>query len=119
MEVVVAKRKEADSKTAAILKYSKEHPDEGPSAISAALSSQGIEVSAQYVSTIKSKFGVAGPRKRRGRKASPSAVRTRAASGSGRSDVRYASLMKAKDFVQAVGGIQNAKRILEAYASLQ
>ena len=117
----MAKRKNGNSKTAAILKYSKEHPNEGPSAISAALSSQGIDVSAQYVSTIKSKFGVAGPRKRRGRrgrKTSPAAPRTRAAR-SGGNDVGYDSLVKAKNFVQSVGGVQNALRILKAYADLQ
>jgi len=119
----VAKRKNGNSKTDAILKYSKEHPNEGPSAISAALSSQGIKVSAQYVSTIKSKFGVAGPRKRRagrGRKAkalSTGATRSRASGG--RHDVGYESLLKAKNFVQSVGGIENAKRVLEAFANLQ
>ncbi|MCA9267191.1 MAG: hypothetical protein KDA41_01910 [Planctomycetales bacterium] len=61
-------RRKKPSKRAAILAYMEAHPAEGASAVAAAVTSQGIKVSAQYVSNVKAslkrgKKGAAGGRK--------------------------------------------------------
>jgi hypothetical protein len=109
----VAKRKKsAVNKTEAILTYAAEHPEVGPTEIVDALGSQGIKVSAQYVSSIRSKHGMA--KKRRGRKGKTAAAAPRGRRG----DVIFDNLLEAKKFVQSLGNVDKARKVLDAYARL-
>ncbi len=113
----MAKSKKEDvNKTKAIIDYSKANPTHGPTVIVEELKKQGIAVSPQYVSSIRSKAGVAKKRKRRGRK-SEAAGAPAAATRS--SEVVYTNLMEAKKFVRSVGNLAKAKRVLEALGNLQ
>jgi hypothetical protein len=113
-------KKRGVSKTEAILNYAKENPGAGPSAIASALGQQGIDVSAQYVSSIRSKHGVTKRRRRRGRRGA-NAVAATAASGGGRQkkQIAFDSLLEAKKFVHSLGGVDKARTALEAFAKLQ
>ena len=63
----MAKKRRGSNKTAAIKEYLAAHPEQGASAVATALTEQGLNVSAQYVSTIKSKLGLGDASSSRGK----------------------------------------------------
>lgn len=84
--------------------YKSNHKRAKPKEISQALSAQGTEVSAQYVSTILS-----NARKRRGGKG-----RGKAAAGAPGKKDAYGRLVQAKRFVDQIGGYDKAREALDA-----
>lgn len=113
----MGRKRSGVNKTAAIKDYLSSNPDAGPKDVAAALTDKGLKVTAQYVSTIKSKLGLGGAtggtKKRRGRP--PAAATGKKAPGA----VAYDSLVAARNFVRSVGGVDRARGALEAYAELQ
>lgn len=106
------------SKTQAIIDYCKKNPQAKPKAIAEALKKeQGLDVNPQYISSIRTKFGLSR-RRRRGRpRAAAAAAPARAVTR--KTAVAYENLVEAKRFVQSVGDLQRARQALDAYASLQ
>lgn len=106
-----AKKKAGDAgvnKAKAIREYSAKHPEAGPSAIAEALNeTHGWEISAQYVSTIKSsdrrRMGITG---KRGRPAGST------------KEISVGKLKKAKQLAEELGGVQQARAALDALAEL-
>ena len=108
----MAKRK--INKTQAVLAYLADNPDDKPKAVAEALSSRGIKVTAGAVSTIKfnaAKKGTA-PAAKIGRPA-------KAVKASGQGSSSLDQLLAAKDLVDKVGGVDEAKRLLDALAKLR
>ena len=104
------------NKSQAIRDYIKANPDEGPTAVAAALnSSQGWDISAAYVSTIKNKMKGPSKSSRSSRSASRSRASSRSAAASG---VDAQSLMQAKELAKHAGGINEAKAALDLLAKL-
>jgi hypothetical protein len=101
-EKIVAKRKV--NKSQRILDYCAEHPDAKPKEVAATLNkSEKLNISAQYVSTIRSKHrGVVG--------GGSMATRRR---------VDLHNLIEAKKFVDRVGGLKAAQDAINAIAQLQ
>ncbi|MDP7016587.1 MAG: hypothetical protein QGG36_12355 [Pirellulaceae bacterium] len=94
-----AAAKSGPSKAAAIRAYMEANPEAGPTVAAADLNKQhGWKISAQYVSTIKSTSKSSGKMRR----------------GKGGVD----DLITAKKFADNVGGISNAKSLLDALAQL-
>lgn len=87
------------NKANAIRKYKAENPSAGPSAISEALKKQLPGVTPQYVSTILSMD-----------KRKSGATKTGA--------LTVDDLMKAKEFVEHIGGVSRAKEALEKLVKL-
>jgi hypothetical protein len=97
-------KKSAVNKSQAIRDALAAHPDKSPSEIADVLKADGIVISAQYVSTIKSNAKIKTKRKvmvRRGRPARVSVT----ASGMGTMDAALA-------LIKAAGGLENAKNVL-------
>ncbi len=104
------------NKTLAIKEYCTKNPKAKPREIAEALKAQGIDVTTQYISSIRTKFGLSRRKKPRRPKA--------AASAAGRPTTRrvavaYESLVEAKKFVRSIGDVERARQALEAYANLQ
>ncbi len=96
------------NKAQAIRDYSAKNPEAGPSAIAEALNdTHGWEISAQYVSTIKSsdrrRVGTTG---KRGRPAGST------------KELSVQKLKKAKQLAEEMGGLQQARAALDALADL-
>ena len=108
----MAKTTSGVNKTQAIKDYLTAHPHEGPKAVAEALTAKGLDVTAGYVSTIKSNMKMKGsePGKR-----SASFARSPASGDS----VSLDSLIKAKKLVEELGGVDDARRILDALARLR
>ena len=114
------------TKTAAIQRYLKRRPDAKPREIVAALAKKGIEVTPATVSTIKNQMknkGLLGAaptatktaRKttsRRGRR--PGRPKASAAAGT-----TLEMLKQAKSLAETAGGVDKAKKLLDALAELQ
>lgn len=117
----MARKKGSPNKTAAIKEFYQENPNASPSEAAAKLTEKGLEITPQYVSTIKSKLGLgsSGNGRRGGRPArAASAPAAGAAARKGGASIAYESLVEAKKFVQSVGDVERARRALDAYASL-
>ncbi len=114
------------TKTAAIQRYLKRKPDAKPREIVAALAKKGIQVTPATVSTIKNQMknkgllpaagGTAKPKRatasaRRGRKPG----RPRQAEANTTLDM----LKQAKSLAESAGGVDKAKKLLDALAELQ
>ncbi len=98
------------NKSQEIRDYMKDHPDEGPTAVAAALTAKGVDVTPEFVSTVKStdlRKGKKGKRGKRGRRAVPGSI----------SDTIKA-LESAKKLVDQLGGVSEAKSAIDAYAKL-
>jgi hypothetical protein len=107
---MMAKRKV--NKTAVVKEYLDANPNAGPSEVVAALAEKKINVTANYVSNIKSKSKSGGKRVvRRGRKAA--SVKA-SANGS-----LSGKLAEAIDLVEKVGGIEKARETLDAVKALE
>lgn len=108
------KAKGGPNKSLEIRNYKEANPTASPKEVAEALGKAGIEVSAQFVSTVLSnarkKGGKVGKRGRKpGRKPG---VATAAAGGS------VEHLIKAKKLVDALGGIDKARSAINALAQL-
>ena len=103
------KSKSGVNKSQAIRDYINANPKSKPKEIVEALASQGVAVSPAFVSTLKSND------KRKGRKGP--ARRGRPAGGSN-SGLGLESLVQAKKFADAMGGVSNAREALSALAKI-
>lgn len=97
------------NKTQAVKEYMSQNRKASPKEVSEALTKQGIEVSPNYVSTIKSKL-----KKRRRR---PRKVGAAAASPTDR--LSLSALLDAKRFAERIGNLDKAKELLDALAKLK
>jgi hypothetical protein len=100
-------KKEAVNKSQAIRDALDAHPDKSPSEIAEALKAQGLNVNAQYVSTIKSNA------KAKDRKAV-----TRRKPGRARNN-GFGTVAAALEFIRAVGGIEPAKQALQTVEEIR
>ncbi|MBM3999264.1 MAG: hypothetical protein FJ297_06955 [Planctomycetes bacterium] len=121
----MGRKTEEVSKTSAIVEYSKANPSHGPKAIVLELKKQGIDVTREYVSSIRSKAGVSKKQKRRRGRKSVGTVgaakgrRPAKAQSAEKVNVAIANLVEAKKFVKSIGDMAKAKQALEVLASLQ
>lgn len=108
------KKSDGVNKSQEIRDYMTANPDAGPQAVSKAMAGKGIEVSAQFVSTIKSmdKKKTGGPKKR-GRK--PGSVKTKTTPND---KISAQTLFQAKKLADQLGGVHKAKIALDALARL-
>jgi hypothetical protein len=107
------------NKSQAIRDCKKAHPSHKPAAIANALRSNGIDVSAQFVSTIlsnsKKRKKIRKPGRPKGSVAGGKKVGSRNPS---HDDVSFESLLKVKQIVIELGGIPQAKAALRALEQL-
>ena len=120
-------KKSADgvNKSQAIRDYYKANRKAKPKQVVEAMAEQGIKVSAQYVSTIrtnsKKKSQKKGPGRPVGRPAGRPAGRKAgrpAAKSTGGQTVNLDSLLRVKEMVEEVGGIEEARTALAALERL-
>jgi hypothetical protein len=107
----LAKTKKASvNKSQAIRDALQAHPQRSPLEIAEGLKANGLEVSAQYVSTIKSNAKTKGPKtksvKRRKPRASP-----------GRNG--FGTFQAALHFIREAGGLDHARRALQTIEEIQ
>src|SRR5688572_11720749 len=107
----MAKKSGGPNKSNAIRNYKANHSDAGPKEISEALSKDGVKVTPAFVSTVLSndkRKGGNGRRKRRGgrRPGRPGGNKT------------MATLIQAKKLAEQMGGIERARRALNALSRL-
>lgn len=127
----MAKKKKSagPNKSAAIRDYYDAHPNAMPKEVVEGLKAQGVDVSAQFVSTIRSKQlkdeGMPTKRRRTGRpkrtaaKKRVSVKRGRpAAAAGGDTKVSIEQLVQAKEMVDALGGIEKARRTIDALSQI-
>lgn len=123
------KKRTGPNKSAAIKAYKEANPEAKPKQIAEALQADGVDVNAQYVSTILSQARAKSgqTKKRSGKKTAKKAGRggTRGpravASGGGRAsggDISVQSLMKVKELVSEVGSVDEVRTALSAYERL-
>ena len=98
------------SKPDAIRSALREHSDKGPSEIAVILQKQGVDVTASYISVVKSSL----KSKRRGQ-----GKRVLVRANSDRVSVRRSPLAAAVEFVRAVGGIEAAKQAIASIEEIQ
>jgi|SRR5687768_13747453 hypothetical protein len=106
----MAKKSGGPNKSVAIRDYKASHGDAGPKAIAEALAKEGIKVTPAFVSTVlsndKRKAGKTRRRRRGGRRGAP------------RANKQLASLIQAKKLADEMGGIEPARKALNALAKL-
>jgi hypothetical protein len=114
------KKADAVNKSQCIRDYRKAHPKHKPKQIAEELGKQGVQVTAQFVSTIlstsKRKKSIGKPGRPKGSGAS--AGKARRSSAKSHEDVSYESLLKVKEIVNEMGGIEQARSALAALARL-
>lgn len=118
----MAKKKADVNKSWEIRSYMADNPKAKPRDVVAALKDRGIDVSAQFVSTVKSTSKKKGPAKRRGRpvgstKKAPALTKTVSARKPGET-VSVQSLLKLKRVVKELGSIEEAKAALATLEQL-
>ena len=105
----MAKRKRGGVNVSQLVRdYKSQHKRSKPKDIAEALSAGGTKISPQYVSTVLSNW-----RRKKGRKAK----RAPASSNNG-SGLDVAQLVKAKALVEKLGGIDQAKKAVDALAKI-
>jgi hypothetical protein len=121
----MAKKKAgAVNKSQSIRDYHKAHPKQKPKQIAADLGKKGIKVSPQFVSTIlstsKKKKTIGKPGRPKGSKSTgrgrPVGRSRKAARRLG--EVSFDSLIKVKEIVREMGGIEDARAALTALEKL-
>ncbi len=110
------------TKTSLIQRYLKRHPDAKPREVVAALAKKGVEVTPATVSTIKNQMknkGLLGdsPKAKQGRVAARRGRKPRRTSPAAGATLDM--LKQAKSLAESAGGVDNAKKILDALAELQ
>jgi len=114
----MAKKRSGVNKSKAIREYYEQNPDAKPLDVVAALKQQGVNVSAAFVSTIRSTSKKkSAPTGKRGRPVGSTSARTSSGGGGGAS-VSIDSLLKMKSAVKDMGGIEKAKAALSALEKL-
>ena len=107
------------NKSQSIRDYHKAHPKHKPKQIAAELGRKGIEVSPQFVSTIlstsKKKKRIGKPGRPRGSKSTGGRSRKTSV---GSRKVSIESLIKVKEIVKEMGGIEDARAALTALEKL-
>jgi hypothetical protein len=103
-------KKEAVNKSQAIRDALEAHPDKSPAEIAEGLKAKGLDVSAQYVSTIKSNA------KTKGRKTTI-VRRRKAGEGAGRSS--FGPVQAALHFIREAGGLEQARQALQTVEEVQ
>jgi len=107
----MAKKSEGGvSKTQAVLDYFKNARRAKPATVAAALAEQGIDVSPQYVSSIRSA-------KRKGKKKKRDKGQEEAQPAS--DEVSLSVLLQAMKLARQLGGVAKAKEALDALSKLQ
>ena len=107
-EVTATEPKASISKTQAIKDALKAHPSKGPKELSAMLTEQGMQISAAYISTIKTALKM---------KRGPGKAKT--ATGAGSSNEQWlATLIAAKKLAAQLGGVAAAKQAIDALSKL-
>lgn len=101
------RKKREVNKTAAVAELLASKKNASPKELAEALNAKGIDISAAYVSTIKTNL-----KKKKGRKAG----RGRRSGGD---EVSLATLVEAKKLAEKLGGVEVAKQALDALARLQ
>jgi len=123
----MAKKTSGPNKSQAIRAYYEANPEAKPKQVVEALAAQGVDVTAAFVSTIKSTSvnKSAKPAKaKRGPKAAttsvkaPKAAAAKPAAAKASGGVSIDSLIKAKSLVRDLGGIDNALSALAALKRL-
>lgn len=119
------KASESVNKSQMIRDYMKENPQAKPLEVATAMQEQGFQVTAQFVSTVKSNAKKSTKTGRRGRPAGstkkPAAKATggaKAATKVKSSEVTLDSLLNAKKLVQEMGGIEQARSALTVLEQL-
>jgi hypothetical protein len=110
----MAKKKvpeETVNKSQAIRDFAEAHPKAGPKETAAALGEQGIDVSAAFVSTVKTQ----AKKKRKGRGRKKVVGRAKPAGHT----FDASTLVQAKKLAEQMGGIEKAKAALAVLAKLQ
>lgn len=126
----MAKKKSDVNKSFEIREYYAANPKAKPLEVVAAMKEKGIDVNAQFVSTVKSNAKKkktvrrsaraataskkAAPAKKPGRKPG----RKPAAASTEGGEVTFDSLIKAKQLIDEMGGVDNARSALSAYEQL-
>ena len=110
----MAKKSKGPNKSKAIRDFYASHPDAKPKDVVVALKKKGIDVNAQFVSTIRSVSKKKGGKV--GRPGRPAGTARRPSNGSG--DVSLNSLLKVKEIVDEMGGIGRARTALTALEQL-
>lgn len=108
----MAKKKKKVNKTQAIKDALESSSSGSPSEIAESLTKSGIKVSAAYVSTVKSDM-------RRQARKGKSSKRGSAKSGATGDLVSIANLLEARKFADRIGGIAEARHLLEALKKLE
>jgi arginine repressor len=104
-------KKSPVNKAQAVRDYLKAHPGTANKEIAEALKKQGIKISANHISNIKSKMAVSkGKRKRRSKAATAMSTK----SGVGVHEIKAAFVL-----LKQCGGIENAKKALDAAREIQ
>jgi hypothetical protein len=105
----MAKRKKRDVNVSQLVRdYKSQNKRAKPKAIAEALSAKGTKISPQHVSTILSNW-----RRKKGR----TAKRGPAASSNG-AGIDVAQLVKAKTLVEKLGGVDQARKMVDALAKI-
>jgi hypothetical protein len=107
---MVKSKKETVNKSQAIRDALRAHPDKSPSEIAETLKGKGLDVNAQYVSTIKSNT------KAKGRK-SKIVRRPKAGEGAGRNG--FGPVQAALHFIREAGGLDQARQALQTVEEIQ
>ena len=112
------KRAGGPNKSAAIREYLKTKPNAGPTEVVKELKKKGLSVAPALVSNVKAALAGKKPgakkKKRRGAKPGPKPGAGRAASDK----VSLSDLVAASDFAEKVGGVDQAKALLNALGKL-
>lgn len=108
----MAKKSEGVNKSEAVRQFLAKSKRAKPATVVAALAEQGITITAQYVSTIRSN---ARRKKGKNKRGENGGATTRPASDK----VSLATLVQAKRLADQLGGVAKAKEALDALAKLQ
>ena len=115
----MARKKTSVNKSQAIRDFMAANPDAAPKDIEAALAKEGIKVTAALVSTVKSNAKAKGKPKKAATKKKIVAKKKVAATKPAASDeISLSALLGAKNLAQQLGGVDAAKKAINALAQL-
>jgi hypothetical protein len=103
-------KKETINKSQAIRDALAAHPDRSPSEIAEDLKAKGLDVNAQYVSTIKSNAKAKGRKRRVVKRRKPGARAARNGLG---------PVQAALELIRAAGGLEEAKHALQTVEEIR
>lgn len=111
----MAKKKGGPNKSAAIREYLKSHPKAGPTEVCKELKKKGLTIAPALVSNVKAAMTgkKRGKKKRKGAKPGP-----KPGARAARDKVSLSDLVAASDFAEKVGGVEEAKALLNALGKL-